>query len=85
MDGVDLCKAIRQNPWEDYTYILILTALSEKGRSLEGMNAGADDYVTKPFDPDELAARLRVASRICPSCLETRVEGEIAAWETGRN
>jgi phosphoserine phosphatase RsbU/P len=71
MDGVDLCRAIRELPRKDYTYILILTSLSGKGRFLEGMDAGADDYVTKPFDPDELAARLRVAARILG--LEQRV------------
>jgi DNA-binding response OmpR family regulator len=64
MDGLELCRAVRGAPREEYTYILILTALTGKGKFLEGMDAGADDYVTKPFDPDELAARLRVAKRI---------------------
>lgn len=63
-DGLELCRRIREQDRSDYTYILILTALSGKGRFLEAMDAGADDYVTKPFDPDELAARLRVAERI---------------------
>lgn len=64
MDGLELCRAVRSAPRDEYTYILILTALTGKGSFLEGMDAGADDYVTKPFDPDELAARLRVAKRI---------------------
>lgn len=64
MDGVELCQKIRAHDRPDYTYILILTALSGKGRYLEGMDAGADDYITKPFDQEELAARLRVCERI---------------------
>ncbi len=64
MPGIELCRRIRTLNLSHYTYVLILTSLSGKGKFLEGMDAGADDYVTKPFDRDELAARLRVAERI---------------------
>ncbi len=64
LDGLGLCRRIRAEPAPRYTYIIMLTALKGKDRYLEGMNAGADDFVTKPFDRDELQARLRVAARV---------------------
>jgi two-component system, cell cycle response regulator len=64
MDGLELCRRIRGTKLQSYTYIIVLTALIGKKDYLEGMEAGADDFVTKPFDPDELKARLRVADRI---------------------
>ena len=64
MDGLALCRHIREHKQDRYTYIILLTALIGKKDYLEGMDAGADDFMTKPFDPDELKARLRVAERI---------------------
>jgi two-component system chemotaxis response regulator CheY len=64
MDGLQLCRMIRAEPSLQYTYIILLTSLNSKGSYLEGMNAGADDFITKPFDEEHLAARLRVADRI---------------------
>jgi DNA-binding response OmpR family regulator len=64
IDGLELCRRIRAANVEKYTYIMLLTALIGKKDYLQGMEAGADDFVTKPFDPDELKARLRVAQRI---------------------
>jgi diguanylate cyclase (GGDEF)-like protein len=64
MDGLQLCRMIRAEPSLQYTYIILLTALDSKGSYLEGMNAGADDFIIKPFDEEHLAARLRVADRI---------------------
>ena len=64
IDGLELCKMIRAEPSLQYTYIILLTALDGKGSYLEGMDAGADDFITKPFDEEQLAARLRVAERI---------------------
>jgi two-component system cell cycle response regulator len=63
-DGLQLCRLIRGYKQQKYTYIIIVTALIGKKDYLQGMDAGADDFVTKPFDPDELKARLRVAERI---------------------
>jgi DNA-binding response OmpR family regulator len=64
VDGLELCRRIRLHKQSKYTYILMITALIGKKDYLEGMDAGADDFVTKPFDADELKARLRVAQRI---------------------
>ena len=64
VDGLELCRRIRTYKQSRYTYIIIITALIGKKDYLEGMEAGADEFVTKPFDPDELKARLRVAERI---------------------
>jgi two-component system cell cycle response regulator len=64
VDGLELCRRIRASSHSKYTYIILLTALIGKKQYLEGMEAGADDFVTKPFDADELRARLRVAERI---------------------
>jgi DNA-binding response OmpR family regulator len=64
LDGLELCRLIRETVREKYTYIIVLTSFGGKGYYLEGMNAGADDFVTKPFDIDELRARLAVAARI---------------------
>ena len=64
LDGIELCRLIRLEQRPKYTYIILITALSGKHRYLKGMNAGADDFVTKPVDLDELIARLRVAERI---------------------
>ncbi|SDA13250.1 response regulator receiver modulated diguanylate cyclase [Nitrosospira sp. Nsp18] len=64
IDGLQLCRMIRGEPGLQYTYVILLTSLDSKGSYLEGMDAGADDFITKPFDEEQLAARLRVAERI---------------------
>ncbi len=64
MDGVQICREIRKNTDQPYTYIILLTAKSRKDDIIEGLDAGADDYITKPFDTHELKARLRAGSRI---------------------
>ncbi len=64
LNGPDLIRRVRNTPGASYTYIIILTALDRKVGYLEGMSAGADDFVTKPCDLVELTVRLRVAERI---------------------
>lgn len=64
LDGIQLCKRIRQMDDQLYTYFIILTALSEREYRLEGMRAGADDYLAKPLDRDELQLRLIAAARV---------------------
>ncbi len=63
-DGIDICRSVRQRKGRPYVYILLLTARGQKEDIVEGLEAGADDYVTKPFDPYELRARLRAGRRI---------------------
>jgi two-component system cell cycle response regulator len=64
MDGVEICRRIRSAHREPYIYILLLTARTEARDLIEGMEAGADDYVTKPFSAHELRVRLRAGHRI---------------------
>jgi len=64
MDGLELCRRIRNANRSQYTYIILLTTVEGKTGYLEGMEAGADDFITKPFDKEMLAARLVVAERI---------------------
>ena len=63
-DGLELCRRIRASETTRYCYVMLLTALQGKSNYLQAMRAGTDDFVTKPFDPDELRARLLVAERI---------------------
>jgi two-component system chemotaxis response regulator CheY len=64
MDGLALCRAIRARETDLYTYIVLLTSQGSRDDVLAGLEAGADDYVTKPLDPFVLRARLLVALRI---------------------
>ncbi len=64
MTGLEVCRRIRQRGSEPYTYILLLTSKSQKEDLIEGMDAGADDYITKPFDQNELQVRLRAGTRL---------------------
>ena len=70
MDGPTLCQLVRAERRPRYTYFILLTILQGKENKLQGMEAGADDFISKPFDPDELAARLVAAARV----LELRYE-----------
>jgi len=63
-NGVDVCRALRKLRPEPYTYILLLTAKDAKESVVEGLESGADDYLTKPFNPQELKARIRVGLRL---------------------
>jgi two-component system cell cycle response regulator len=64
LTGPEVCKQIRQRAREPYTYTLLLTSKSQKEDLIEGMEAGADDYITKPFDQHELQVRLRAGTRL---------------------
>jgi diguanylate cyclase (GGDEF)-like protein len=79
MDGVQVCRAVRQQEHEPYIYILLLTAKNRKTDVIAGLEAGADDYLTKPFDLQELRVRLRTGRRIIE--LQTEL---IAAREVQR-
>ncbi len=62
LDGSGLLRRIRSSPRPGYVYAILLTAKSQKEDLVEGMDAGADDFLTKPFDRDELRVRLARAS-----------------------
>src|ERR1043166_312355 len=64
MDGVEICRRIRKAAQERYIYVILLTAKTEQKDLVEGMEAGADDYLTKPFNAHELRVRLRAGRRI---------------------
>jgi DNA-binding response OmpR family regulator len=64
MDGVEFVKRIRASERPGYVYCILLTARAHKEDLVEGMDAGADDFVSKPFDRDELRVRLREGERI---------------------
>jgi len=64
MTGPEVCQRVREKGVEPYTYILLLTSRTQKEDVIEGMNSGADDYVVKPFDQQELNVRLRAGRRI---------------------
>ena len=62
--GIELCQRIRADVHSSYTYVIILTSSAEKENVVKGLSAGADDYLTKPFDRNELLARIRVGQRL---------------------
>ena len=64
MDGYELCRAVRRHDFGSYVYLILLTAKDSKDDIIEGLEAGADDYLTKPVDDSELIARLTTAERI---------------------
>jgi sigma-B regulation protein RsbU (phosphoserine phosphatase) len=64
MDGLEVCRRIRQSQSTVPTYILLLTAKDRKADIVEGLIAGANDYVTKPFDRGELQARVQVGAMV---------------------
>ena len=64
LTGPDVCRRVRAHAGQAYTYLLLLTSRNLKEDLIEGMDAGADDYITKPFDYHELRVRLRAGMRI---------------------
>ena len=64
MDGSDICKRLRLRPNAPPTYVILLTARNRKEDIVAGLEAGADDYVIKPFDREELRARVQVGQRV---------------------
>jgi sigma-B regulation protein RsbU (phosphoserine phosphatase) len=64
LEGTEICRRVRELPGETSTYIIFVTAKDYRDDIVAGLNAGADDYLTKPFDRDELRARLQVGVRM---------------------
>ena len=63
IDGIELCRKIRERSGE-YVYFMLLTSREDKASLIDGLDSGADDFLTKPFEPEELRVRLRTAERI---------------------
>jgi putative two-component system response regulator len=70
LDGLGLCQAIRAGGFDGYVYVILLTVPGSTAERVRGLSAGADDFMSKPFEPDELLARIRSAERIV--AMETR-------------
>lgn len=89
MDGLQLCRAIRAGDFDGYIYFILLTSRDQDADIIEGLSAGADDFITKPFNPAELRVRISAGERILS--LETRdlalfalaKLAESRDWETG--
>jgi diguanylate cyclase (GGDEF)-like protein len=64
MDGLELCLKVRERHAHRYVYVILLTSKDRRQDRLDGLRAGADDFLTKPPDADELAVRLEIADRI---------------------
>ena len=64
MDGLEICRKVREQAKEPYTFILLLTSKGEQDDFVKGMEAGADDYVVKPFNHNDLRVRLKAGRRI---------------------
>jgi phosphoserine phosphatase RsbU/P len=79
MDGPELCRRIRTLPAELPPYIILLTTRSEKRDIVTGLQAGADDYITKPYDPGELEARVGVGRRML--ALQAALHDKMAALQ----
>jgi DNA-binding response OmpR family regulator len=80
LDGLEVCRRIRAQTGRPYIYLVLLTAKSHKEEIATGLEAGADDYVIKPFDPDELRARLKVGQRVVE--LERQLAKRVNELET---
>jgi DNA-binding response OmpR family regulator len=64
MDGIEICRKIRKSKQTKPKYLILLTSRRAQADKVEGLNSGADDYITKPFDREELHARVRIGARV---------------------
>ena len=77
-DGTELCRRVRQRGGL-YLYLILLTVRDQKSDIVRGLQSGADDYITKPFDPEELFSRIRAGERILN--LESRLAHKVSELE----
>jgi phosphoserine phosphatase RsbU/P len=83
IDGLELCRRLRQLPAKIPPYIILLTANHGVRETVKGIEAGADDYLTKPYDRDELRVRVQVGARIIE--LQTTLAGRVQELEAALN
>lgn len=79
-DGPELCRRIRRDERHASMHVLLLTARDTRADIVAGLNAGADDYLIKPFDPDELRARVNVGIRVL--ALQDRLADRVGELQT---
>ena len=80
LDGLEICRRLRSGEVHRYVYVILLTAKDRISDVVAGLEAGADDYVTKPFDWNELLSRLRTGKRI--QLLQTELAAKVQDLET---
>lgn len=83
IDGLELCRRLRQSPSSVPPYIILLTANQGVRQIVKGIEAGADDYLTKPYDRDELRVRVQVGARIIE--LQTKLAERVQQLEVALN
>ncbi len=76
MEGPDVCRQIKHSPGRPFVYVMMLTAMTEKEHVVKALSTGADDFLAKPWNPDELEARIRAGLRIVK--LEATLRKKIA-------
>ena len=74
MDGIDVCRLVRERVKDCYIYMIMLTSKNDVAHVVEAMNAGADDFITKPFDVEEMHVRIRAGKRISDLEKELRIK-----------
>lgn len=84
LSGIDFCRAFRAMPRETYGYFILLTSNSDKGDVADGLDGGADDFLTKPVNADELRARMRAGERIIGMQLELMEKNRLIGSTLGR-
>jgi diguanylate cyclase (GGDEF)-like protein len=82
IDGVEICRRIRRNPALAAMYVLLLTGRDSRTDLVAGLDAGADDYMIKPIDTEELRARVQVGVRVAH--LQSRLAGQVSELQEAR-
>jgi len=82
--GLDLCRRIRATELPHYTYVIVMTGKDDRSHLIEALSAGADDFITKPYDPEELQVRLTVAGRIVRLESQLREANEVLRRQNER-
>jgi sigma-B regulation protein RsbU (phosphoserine phosphatase) len=79
VEGIEICRRLRATPGFEFVYVILVTSRGDKGDLSEGLAAGANDYIEKPFDPVELEARVRVGERMVR--LQTSLSARVTELE----
>ena len=79
MDGIEVCRKLRQLPDAGAIYVILVTAPRDRADIVAGLEAGANDYITKPFEPAELRARLHAGARLVE--LQKNLADQITSWK----